>query len=232
MNNAIIRTEKLSKVYDRGFRTVALQEVNLQIPRGSLACIMGPSGHGKSTLLHLLGGLDRPSSGKVWLDEVELTSVAADRLAEIRARKIGFVFQFFNLLPVLTSLENVQVAMMLAGVSKKEQQERAAELLNLVGLGDKLRARPNQLSGGQRQRVAIARALANDPEILLMDEPSGNLDSRAEQELLEQIGQVNDQGKTVVIVTHSESVAAMAQHRIYIRDGQLMGNMDTTGENR
>ncbi len=221
MSNAIIRTEKLSKIYDTGYRTVALQEVGLEIPQGSLSCIMGPSGHGKSTLLHLIGGLDRPTSGKVYLDDVELTSVDANRLAEIRSRKIGFVFQFFNLLPVLTALENVQVAMMLAGISKKEQEERAAELLKLVGLADKLQAKPNQLSGGQRQRVAIARALANDPEILLMDEPSGNLDSRSEEELLEHIRKINDQGKTVVIVTHSETVAAMAQQTFCIRDGQL-----------
>lgn len=222
MNNAIIRTEKLAKTYDSGFRTVALQEVDLQIPKGSLSCIMGPSGHGKSTLLHLLGGLDRPSAGKIYLDDVELSAVTADRLAEIRSQKIGFVFQFFNLLPVLTALENVQVAMMLAGIAKKEQQGRATELLHLVGLADKLQAKPNQLSGGQRQRVAIARALANDPEILLMDEPSGNLDSRSEGELLEQIGKVNDQGKTVVIVTHSESVAKLAQQIFYIHDGRLL----------
>jgi putative ABC transport system ATP-binding protein len=224
MNNPIIRTEKLSKIYDSGFRTVALQDVDLQIPKGSLSCIMGPSGHGKSTLLHLIGGLDRPTSGKVYLDDMELTSVAADRLAEIRSRKMGFVFQFFNLLPVLTALENVQVAMMLAGITKKEQEERATELLNLVGLEDKLQSKPNQLSGGQRQRVAIARALANDPEILLMDEPSGNLDSRSEEELLEQIAKVNGQGKTVVIVTHSETVAAMAQETYCIRDGELASN--------
>jgi len=221
MNDSIIRTEKLSKIYDTGYRTVALQDVDLQIPNGSLSCIMGPSGHGKSTLLHLIGGLDRPTSGKVYLDDVELTSVDANRLAEIRSRKMGFVFQFFNLLPVLTSLENVQVAMMLAGIGKKEQEERATELLKLVGLEDKLQAKPNQLSGGQRQRVAIARAMANDPDILLMDEPSGNLDSRSEGELLEQIGKVNDQGKTVVIVTHSETVAAMAQKTFCIRDGEL-----------
>ncbi|NOY14254.1 MAG: ABC transporter ATP-binding protein [Deltaproteobacteria bacterium] len=222
MNNAIIRSEKLTRIYDKGFRTLALQEVDLQIPRGSITCIMGPSGHGKSTLLHLLGGLDRPSSGKVFLDDIELTAITADRLAEIRSRKIGFVFQFFNLLPVLTALENVQVAMMLAGTGKKEQAERATELLKLVGLADKLQAKPNQLSGGQRQRVAIARALANDPEILLMDEPSGNLDSRSEEELLEQIGKVNERGKTVVIVTHSETVAAMAQQIVSIRDGRLV----------
>jgi len=221
MNNVIIRTENLSKVYDTGFRTVALQDVDLQIPTGSLSCIMGPSGHGKSTLLHLIGGLDRPTSGKVFLEDVELTSVSANRLAEIRSRKMGFVFQFFNLLPVLTALENVQVAMMLAGISKKEQEDRATELLNLVGLEDKLQSKPNQLSGGQRQRVAIARALANDPDILLMDEPSGNLDSRSEGELLEHIRKVNEQGKTIVIVTHSETVAAMAQKTFFIRDGAL-----------
>jgi len=221
MSEPALRTEKLSKIYDAGYRTVALREVDLEIPRGSLSCIMGPSGHGKSTLLHLLGGLDRPTSGKVFLDGIDLTTVAANRLAEMRSRKIGFVFQFFNLLPVLTAQENVQVAMMLAGLSKSAQRERAAELLALVGLEDKRRAKPNQLSGGQRQRVAVARALANDPELLLMDEPSGNLDSRAEQELLEQIAKVHAGGKTVVIVTHSETVAAMGGRTFFIRDGAL-----------
>lgn len=222
MNRAAIRAEKLTKIYDSGYRTVALRNVDLDIPRGSLSCIMGPSGHGKSTLLQLIGGLDRPTSGKVFLDEVDLATVDDNRLAGLRSRKIDFVFQFFNLLPVLTAMENVQIAMMLAGVSKKEQAERAAALLRLVGLEDRLRARPNQLSGGQRQRVAIARALANDPDILLMDEPSGNLDSRSEGELLEQIRKINDQGKTVVIVTHSGTVSAIAGKTFFIRDGALV----------
>lgn len=223
MNDPIIRTEKLTKIYDNGYRTVALQDVDLEIPRGSLSCIMGPSGHGKSTLLHLIGGLDRPTSGKVYLDDLDLTAIDPNRLAEVRCRRIGFVFQFFNLLPILTVLENVEIALMLAGVPPKEQHEGGGELLRLVGLGDKLQAKPNQLSGGQRQRVAIARAMANDPDILLMDEPSGNLDSKSERELLQNIEKVNQRGKTVVIVTHSPTVAAVAHHIFHIQDGRLKG---------
>jgi putative ABC transport system ATP-binding protein len=222
MNNAIIRTEKLTKVYENGYRTVALQDVDLEIPRGSLSCVMGPSGHGKSTLLHLIGGLDRPTSGKVFLDDLDLTAIDANRLAQVRCWRIGFVFQFFNLLPVLTVLENVEIALMLAGTPPRNQRERAEELLGLVGLEDKLQAKPHQLSGGQRQRVAIARSLANDPDILLMDEPSGNLDSKSEQELLKNIEKVNQQGKTVVIVTHSPTVAAVAQRTYQIQDGRLI----------
>jgi putative ABC transport system ATP-binding protein len=222
MNNAIIRTEKLTKVYENGYRTVALQDVDLEIPRGSLSCVMGPSGHGKSTLLHLIGGLDRPTSGKVFLDDLDLTAIDANRLAQVRCWRIGFVFQFFNLLPVLTVLENVEIALMLAGRPPRNQRERAEELLGLVGLEDKLQAKPHQLSGGQRQRVAIARSLANDPDILLMDEPSGNLDSKSEQELLKNIEKVNQQGKTVVIVTHSPTVAAVAQRTYQIQDGRLI----------
>jgi len=221
MSEMIIRTEKLTKIYENGYSTVALQDVDLEIPRGSLSCIMGPSGHGKSTLLHLIGGLDRPTSGKVFLDDQDLTAIDANRLAEVRCRRIGFVFQFFNLLPMLTVLENVEIALMLAGVPHKEQHGRARELLALVGLEDKLQARPNQLSGGQRQRVAIARSLANDPDILMMDEPSGNLDSKSEQELLRNIEKVNQQGKTVVIITHSPTVAQVAHRIYYIRDGRL-----------
>jgi putative ABC transport system ATP-binding protein len=221
MSEPIIRTENLTKIYDGGFETIALQDVSLEIPRASLSCIMGPSGHGKSTLLHLLGGLDRPTSGRVFLDDLDLTAVDANRLAEVRGRRIGFVFQFFNLLPMLTVLENVEIAMMLAGVPAKEHQDRARNFLALVGLEDKLRARPHQLSGGQRQRVAIARAMANDPDILLMDEPSGNLDSQSERELLGNIAEVNRQGKTVVIVTHSATVAAIAQRIYHIQDGRL-----------
>ncbi|MCK8604214.1 ABC transporter ATP-binding protein [Desulfoferrobacter suflitae] len=221
MNDLIIRTEKLTKIYEDGYRTVALQDIDLTIARGSLSCIMGPSGHGKSTLLHLIGGLDRPTSGRVYLEDMDLTSVGSSKLAVLRCRRIGFVFQFFNLLPVLTVLENVEVSMMLAGVPQKEQRERAIEILRLVGLEEKCHVKPNQLSGGQRQRVAIARAMANNPDILLMDEPTGNLDSKSEQELLTHIHKVNQNGKTIVIVTHSQMVAAVAQRIFLIRDGRL-----------
>jgi putative ABC transport system ATP-binding protein len=227
MSEMIIRTEKLTKIYENGYSTVALQDVDLEIPRGSLSCIMGPSGHGKSTLLHLIGGLDRPTSGKVFLDDQDLTAIDANQLAEVRCRRIGFVFQFFNLLPMLTVLENVEIALMLAGVPPIEQHERARELLGQVGLGDKLQARPNQLSGGQRQRVAIARSLANNPDILMMDEPSGNLDSKSEQELLGNIEKVNQRGKTVVIITHSPTVAQATQRIYYIQDGRLKREAET-----
>jgi putative ABC transport system ATP-binding protein len=183
-----------------------------------------PSGHGKSTLLHLLGGLDRPTSGKVYIEDVDLTSLDSDKLALIRCRRIGFVFQFFNLLPFLSALENVQISMMLARVPGKAQEERAKELLQLFSLETKLHAKPNELSGGQRQRVAIARAMANAPDILLMDEPSGNLDTESEKELLKQIQKVNEQGKTVVVVSHSQAVGSVAQKRLLMKDGRVLSD--------
>lgn len=222
MSEPILRTEKLGKVYDNGFRTSALSDVNLAIDPGSFSCIMGPSGHGKSTLLHLLGGLDRPSSGDVFVNGASLAGMTPSLLAEFRNRTIGFVFQFFNLIPVLTVLENVQVAMMLAGVPDREQKERAVSLLGSLGLAEKAEARPNQLSGGQRQRIAVARALANDPSILMMDEPTGNLDSKSEAEILDLIGTLHGNGKTILVVTHSDTVSARAERIIRIRDGRIV----------
>lgn len=166
--------------------------------------------------------LEIQEQANVAVEELDLSSIDANRLAEVRCQRLGFVFQFFNLLPILSVLENVEISMMLAGVRSKEQQERARELLSLMGLEDKLQAKPNQLSGGQRQRVAIARAMANDPDILLMDEPSGNLDSKSEAELLNHIQKVNHQGKTVIIITHSQTVAAIAQRIFHIQDGRII----------
>ncbi len=222
MSDPIIRAEKLGKVYDNGYRTCALSEVDLEIEPRTFSCIMGPSGHGKSTLLHLLGGLDRPSSGDVFVNGRSLAGLTPEMLAEFRNRTIGFVFQFFNLIAVLSVLENVQVAMMLAGIADKEQRERAVRLLDALDLKEKRDARPNQLSGGQRQRVAVARALANDPDILLMDEPTGNLDSTSESELLNLISTLHEKGKTILVVTHSDTVAARAQRIIRIRDGKIV----------
>jgi putative ABC transport system ATP-binding protein len=222
MNDVIIRTDKLSKVYDNGYRTAALEDIDLSVERRSFSCIMGPSGHGKSTLLHLLGGLDIPTSGSVFVNGSSLAGMTPDKLAEFRNRKIGFVFQFFNLIPVLTVLENVQIASMLAGVPEREQKERAVRLLDALGLTDKMEARPNQLSGGQRQRVAVARAMANDPDILMMDEPTGNLDSRSEAELLDLIGTLHEKGKTILVVTHSDTVANRAGRIIRIKDGKIV----------
>ncbi len=222
MSDAIIRAEKLGKVYDNGYRTCALTEVDVEIEPHTFSCIMGPSGHGKSTLLHLLGGLDRPSSGDVFVNGASLAGMRPEQLAGFRNRTVGFVFQFFNLIPVLSVLENVQLAMMLAGIPDKEQGERAVRLLDAFDLKEKQDARPNQLSGGQRQRVAVARALANDPDILMMDEPTGNLDSHSESELLNLIGELHGRGKTILVVTHSDTVAARAQRIIRIRDGRIV----------
>ena len=222
MSDVIIRTDKLSKVYDNGYRTTALEDIDLSIERRSFSCIMGPSGHGKSTLLHLLGGLDRPTSGDVLVNGSSLAGMTPERLAEFRNRTIGFVFQFFNLIPVLTVLENVQIASMLAGVPGREQKERAVRLLESLGVMDKMGARPNQLSGGQRQRVAVARALVNDPDILMMDEPTGNLDSKSEAELLDLFGELHEKGKTILVVTHSDTVANRAGRIIRIKDGRIV----------
>lgn len=220
MSEPIIRTENLEKNYTTGkVKTRALRGVSLEIPRGSFSCIIGPSGHGKSTLMHLMGGLDRPTAGQVFIGETDLTQLNQGRLAELRARRIGFVFQFFNLIPTLTAQENVELAMMLAGTHRKDSKEKARELLSLVGLGEKLHAKPSELSGGQQQRVAVARALANDPDILLMDEPTGNLDSTSEAEVLEHIFKRHREGKTVVIVTHNLEIATKAEIIFHLKDG-------------
>lgn len=223
MSDMIIKIENATKIYNTGdVSTAALRGVSLNIPRGSFTCIVGPSGHGKSTLMHLIGGLDRPTEGAVHLDGIEISTLDNSDLAKLRGRKVGFVFQFFNLLQGLSALENVETAMMLAGVPEQEQTVRAKELLKLVGLGDKADSRPNQLSGGQQQRVAIARALANDPEILLLDEPTGNLDSAAEAEVLDILFAMHRQGKTIVVVTHNNDIAARAERIIKVKDGQVL----------
>ncbi len=222
MSDVIIRTENAAKIYGCGpAATHALRGVSLTIPRGSFTCIVGPSGHGKSTLMHLLGGLDRPTSGSVVVDGADLAGLANSDLARLRSEKIGFVFQFFNLLRHLTTAENVETAMMFGGLAEKEQARRARELLAQVGLADKADARPSELSGGQQQRVAIARALANDPDILMMDEPTGNLDSTAEAEILDLLLSLQEQGKTLVMVTHNNEIARRAGHLIEVRDGLL-----------
>lgn len=222
MNDSIIRAQGLTKIYGQGASlTQALRGVDLEIARGGLTCIVGPSGHGKSTLMHLLGGLDRPSSGRVELDGQEMFDLRDSELAALRSRKIGFVFQFFNLLQSLTARENVETALMLAAASETRQKERAEELLEVVGLSDKINAKPGQLSGGQQQRVAIARALANDPPVLLMDEPTGNLDSAAEAEVLGVLEDLVQKGKTIILVTHSADIAARAGTLVRVRDGVI-----------
>lgn len=220
MSDIIIRTENATKRYRSGdVDTDALRGVTIAIPKGSFTCIVGPSGHGKSTLMHLLGGLDRPSGGSVYLENIEINNLDNNELAELRSRKIGFVFQFFNLLQGLTAAENVECALMLAGVHSRDHHTKARSLLAMVGLEDRAEHKPSQLSGGQQQRVAIARALANNPDILLMDEPTGNLDSCAEAEVMDILLQLNSTGTTVVIVTHNDAIAAKASQVIRVKDG-------------
>jgi len=222
MNNNIIKTENLEKIYGKGnIKTHALRGVSLEIPKGSFSCIIGQSGHGKSTLLQLIGGLDKPTSGNVFIDNVNISAMNDNKLSETRAKKIGFVFQFFNLLSNLTALENIETAMMFAKIPPKQQRERAKNLLKLIGLSDKANSKPSQLSGGQQQRVSIARALANDPDILLMDEPTGNLDSESEKEVLEHIFDIHKSGKTIIIVTHNNELAKKAELLFEIKDGKL-----------
>lgn len=222
MNNSVISAKGLVKEYGKGAALVkALRGVDLDIPNGSFTCIVGPSGHGKSTLMHLIGGLDHPTRGTVTIDGQDISGLGNKDLANLRARKIGFVFQFFNLLQNLTARENIETALMLADVPEKEQAKRAKELLTIVGLEDKVDSKPGQLSGGQQQRVAIARALANDPPVLLMDEPTGNLDSEAEAEVMEVLMNLNRQGKTIIFVTHSNEIASRADNIVYVRDGQI-----------
>jgi putative ABC transport system ATP-binding protein len=222
MSEAMVKTENLEKVYSTGrVKTHALRGVDIEIPKGSFTAIVGPSGHGKSTLMHMIGGLDRPTAGKVFIDGEEISRLSNPRLAALRARRIGFVFQFFNLLQGLTAEENVAIAMMFADVSETDQKKRARELLALVGLAEKLKAKPSELSGGQQQRVAIARALANDPELLLMDEPTGNLDSESESEVLATVFRLHKEGKTVVIVTHNYEIARRAEKVIRIKNGKF-----------
>ncbi len=222
MSNAII-VRDVHKTYNgRSVPTAALRGVDLEIAAGTFSCIIGPSGHGKSTLLHLLGGLDRPTSGSVEVLGERLDEMSDARLARFRAERVGFVFQFFNLLRGLTVLENVELPMMFAGASPRGHRTRALELLASVGLDDKLHARANELSGGQMQRVAIARALANGPDVLLLDEPTGNLDSAAESEVLDILDGLHAQGRTIVMVTHSLEIAARAQRVVEVRDGLVV----------
>lgn len=212
----------LTKVYQMGEVEVhALRGVSFTIERGAMVAIMGPSGSGKSTLMQIMGCLDRPTSGRVLLEGEDVGRAGDNRLAQIRNRKIGFVFQQFNLLPRQTALQNVEVPLAYAGTGRRERRRRAIEALEAVGLGDRLHHRPNELSGGQKQRVAIARALVNSPSILLADEPTGALDSRTGREIMELFSDLNRQGHTVVLITHDPEVAAYAERIIHIRDGRI-----------
>ena len=218
----MIQLEGVTKRFDAQNGVVALDNLSLEIPRGEMVSIVGPSGSGKSTLLNLVGGLDRPTSGDVRVDGESLGGLSDDALTRVRRDKIGFIFQFFNLLPTLTCLENVGLPLHLRGWPRKKVDDRARELLTLVQLGDRLTHLPEQLSGGQRQRVAIARALSIYPPILLADEPTGNLDTRTGQEILALVRDLHARlGSTVVIVTHDAQVAESCQRTVTLRDGRV-----------
>jgi putative ABC transport system ATP-binding protein len=227
----IVRTELLSKVYGTSqTAVVALDRVNLTIRRSEFVAIMGPSGCGKSTLLHLLGGLDKPTSGRVFVDGVDLGALGDDALAILRRDRLGFVFQFFNLIPVLSAWENVALPLVLAG-KQREAAARAREWLERVGLADRSANRPDQLSGGQQQRVALARALVTNPALVLADEPTGNLDSRAADEMLRLMRKTaDDWGRTVVMVTHDARMAAYADRIIFMKDGSIVDDTRLEGE--
>jgi putative ABC transport system ATP-binding protein len=219
----IIRLEAVEKVYGIGNTAVhALDKINLTVHQGEYCSIMGASGSGKSTAMNIIGCLDRPTAGSYYLDNVAVAGLADEQLAEIRNRKIGFVFQQFHLLPQISALENVILPMVYAGISSKERRDRAAEALSKVGLGNRISSRPNQLSGGQQQRVAIARAIVNEPLLLLADEPTGALDSHTTKEVLEIFGELNRSGITVVMVTHEPEVAKLTERIVWFKDGKIV----------
>jgi putative ABC transport system ATP-binding protein len=219
---AVIRIERLKKDYQLGSETVhALQGVDFVVERNEYVAIMGPSGSGKSTLMNLIGCLDTPTEGEYWLNGHAVSQLKDDQLAHIRNREIGFVFQTFNLLPRATALHNVELPLIYAGVNGKIRKERAAAMLHLVGLGDRMDHRPTELSGGQRQRVAIARALINEPALLLADEPTGNLDSQTGIEIMALFDDLQKNGQTIVLVTHEHDIAEHAHRQIVLRDGRI-----------
>jgi putative ABC transport system ATP-binding protein len=217
----IIEARGLVKTYELGGTTVrALDGVDLDVPEGDMLAIAGPSGSGKSTLMHIIGCLDRPDGGKYILAGEDISILSQNRLAEIRNRRIGFVFQTFNLLPRMNALENVELPLLYAGL--RGAKDRAAAALKTVGLEDRMHHKPTQLSGGQRQRVAVARALITDPAILLADEPTGNLDSKTGEEILALLESLNASGHTIIIVTHDHDIAARCRRQVHMRDGRIV----------
>ncbi|MBS7646369.1 ABC transporter ATP-binding protein [Candidatus Bathyarchaeota archaeon] len=216
---------EVKKSYRIGKVTVqALRGVSFCVGEGEFLAVLGPSGSGKSTLLHLIGCLDRPDDGEIIIEGRNVLKLSDDELADLRLKKIGFVFQFFNLLPRLTAFENVKLPLVLAGASEKESYEKAKELLELVGLGERLNHRPSELSGGEQQRVAIARALVNNPKLVLADEPTGNLDTKSGWEIVNLMRRLNEEMKqTFIVVTHDPQIAEVADRIIYLRDGLIEG---------
>ena len=222
-HQTIVRTKNVTKIYIMGAEKVeALRGVSIQIYAGEYISIMGPSGSGKSTLFNMVGGLDKPSDGQVFIDEVDVAQLDAYELAWLRCRKIGYIFQTFNLIPVMTALENITLPMIFAGLTTDESRDKGVELLAKVGLADRVQHRPYELSGGQQQRVAVARALANDPAIVLADEPTGNLDLKTGTEIIELLSRMNrEMGVTVITATHDHKMLAASDRVVWIRDGMI-----------
>ena len=229
---AIVKVHGVKKAYRMGKVIVpALRGVSFEVEEGEFLAVLGPSGSGKSTLLHLIGCLDRPDEGKIFIDGSDLLKLSDEELAELRLRKIGFVFQFFNLLPRLTAIRNVELPLLIAGVSEKEARERAMEMLRLVGLEARVNHRPTELSGGEQQRVAIARALINNPKIVLADEPTGNLDTKSGWEIVQLMKRLNkERGQTFIVVTHDPHIAETADRILYLKDGLIEGEKKLRGE--
>ena len=219
----IITVDKVNKTYKNGsLELQVLKNISFKVYKGEFLAIMGSSGSGKSTMMNILACLDSQYEGTYILDGIDISKLTENQLSEIRNKKIGFIFQSFNLLSRLSALENVELPLVYSSVPKAERHKRAAELLEMVGLKDRMHHKPNELSGGQRQRVAIARALVNDPSIILADEPTGNLDSKSEEEIIEILQELNRTGKTIVIVTHEPNIGDIAQRKIVFKDGEII----------
>lgn len=221
--NTLIRLDDVHKIYQvDDVKVPAINGISLDIRKGEFVAVMGPSGSGKSTAMNLIGCLDTPSKGSIYLDEYDIARLGESDLAQIRGKKIGFIFQTFNLIASLTALENVMLPMTFQNIARSEKIKRARDVLELVGLKDRIQHLPGELSGGQRQRVAIARALVNDPEIILADEPTGNLDSKTGEEIIKLLIELNKRGKTIILVTHNPELTKLADRIIVLRDGRIM----------
>jgi putative ABC transport system ATP-binding protein len=223
MKESLIRIDNVWKKYDMGKTDpiVVLKNITFEVNEGEFVAVTGPSGSGKSTMVNIIGALDKPSFGNTFLKEKNISHMDESSLAFLRGKTIGFIFQQFNLIPTLSALQNVMLPMEMIDTPEKEARKRAEELLNMLGLGDRMEHKPNELSGGQQQRVAIARALANDPEIIVADEPTGNLDSNTGKFVMDFLGKLNQKGKTVILITHDLNLVTYAKRVIYIKDGKI-----------
>lgn len=225
----MLKLENIHKIYDTGaIQVQALAEINLEIQQGEFLAIMGPSGSGKTTLMNIIGLLDRPASGSYWLEGKEVSQLDEETLARLRNRHIGFVFQTFNLLPRVDALRNVELPMQYAGIKPGQRRARALEALQRVGLADRIHHKPNELSGGQKQRVAIARAIVNRPSVILADEPTGALDTRTGEEIMALFQELNEEGVTIVVVTHEKEIAGHAKRIVQVRDGRILSDQAVT----